>query len=183
MHVADLAVMVSGCALAKGQLEVARRRQWNQSTAFGMPASADARRLALETRAGCSGLAGYQRQHILTDTLLFGCSQLVSEVRPPSHLPQDMSDSVFMETEMARAYREIAQRDPSFDMPAFLRQLRADVPVIVRAYLLGDIPALQVGPAKGRSAPLQKEKTVFAEDDIGSSARVHVYTSECFSFA
>ncbi len=40
------------------------------------------------------------------------------------HLAQDMSDSVFTETEMAQSYREIAQRDPAFDMPAFLRQVR-----------------------------------------------------------
>ena len=33
-------------------------------------------------------------------------------------------------------------RDPSFDMVTFLRRLRADVPVIVRAYLLGQTDVL-----------------------------------------
>ena len=33
-------------------------------------------------------------------------------------------------------------RDPSFDMVTFLRRLRADVPVIVRAYLLGQVDVL-----------------------------------------
>jgi predicted lipid-binding transport protein (Tim44 family) len=59
-------------------------------------------------------------------------------------LPQDMSDSVFTETEMARAYREIGVRDPAFDMPAFLRQIKADVPTIIRAYLEGEIDVLKV---------------------------------------
>lgn len=58
--------------------------------------------------------------------------------------PQDMSDSVFTETEMARAYREIGVRDPAFDMPAFLRQIKADVPTIIRAYLEGEIDVLKV---------------------------------------
>ena len=57
---------------------------------------------------------------------------------------QDMSDSVFTETEMARAYREIGVRDPAFDMPAFLRQIKADVPTIIRAYLEGEIDVLKV---------------------------------------
>jgi predicted lipid-binding transport protein (Tim44 family) len=55
-----------------------------------------------------------------------------------------MSDSVFTETEMARAYREIGMRDPAFDMPAFLRQIKADVPTIIRAYLEGEIDVLKV---------------------------------------
>lgn len=55
-----------------------------------------------------------------------------------------MSDSVFTETEMARAYREIGTRDPAFDMPRFLGQIRADVPTVVRAYLLGDTAVLKV---------------------------------------
>ena len=33
-------------------------------------------------------------------------------------------------------------RDPTFDMVTFLRRLRADVPVIVRAYLLGQTDVL-----------------------------------------
>ena len=33
-------------------------------------------------------------------------------------------------------------RDPSFDMVSFLQRLRADVPVIVRAYLLGQVDVL-----------------------------------------
>jgi predicted lipid-binding transport protein (Tim44 family) len=57
---------------------------------------------------------------------------------------QDMSDSVFTETEMARAYREIGVRDPAFDMPAFLRQIKADVPTIIRAYLEGEVDVLKV---------------------------------------
>ena len=51
---------------------------------------------------------------------------------------------MFTETEMARAYREIGVRDPAFDMPAFLRQIKADVPTIIHAYLEGEIDVLKV---------------------------------------
>ena len=50
---------------------------------------------------------------------------------PPSW-PQDMTDSVFAESEQARALREIRSRDPSFDMVRFLQHLRADVRVLIK---------------------------------------------------
>lgn len=62
---------------------------------------------------------------------------------PLVHRVQDMSDSVFTETEMARGFREISIRDPSFDMPTFLSRIRADVPTVVGAYLVGDIDILK----------------------------------------
>ena len=56
---------------------------------------------------------------------------------------QNMSDSMFTETEMAQALREIRMREPRFDMVLFLRSLKADVPTIIKAYLLGDLPVLK----------------------------------------
>eukprot|EP00887_Chlorella_sp_A99_P003311 scaffold9.g3311.t1 len=49
------------------------------------------------------------------------------------HRIQDATDSLFTESEQAKALREIRARDASFDMVDFLRHLRADVP----AYLEG----------------------------------------------
>lgn len=54
-----------------------------------------------------------------------------------------MSDSVFTETEMAQALKEIRMREPGFDMVLFLRSLKTDVPTIIKAYLLADLPALK----------------------------------------
>ena len=39
--------------------------------------------------------------------------------------------------------REIRTRDPNFDMIRFLYDLRADVPVVIRAFLTGDVGTLQ----------------------------------------
>lgn len=44
-------------------------------------------------------------------------------------------DSLQTESEQARALREIRARDPSFDMVDFLRSLRDDVQVVIKAYL------------------------------------------------
>lgn len=60
------------------------------------------------------------------------------------HFAQDMSDSVFVETEMAGAYREIAQRDPAFDMPAFLRQVRRGTKHIILYFGLPAVNLCQI---------------------------------------
>ena len=57
---------------------------------------------------------------------------------PLVHRIQDAKDSMFAEGEHAQALREIRGRDPSFDMVDFLRQLKADVPPLITAYLTGD---------------------------------------------
>ena len=44
---------------------------------------------------------------------------------------------------MAQALKEIRARQPGFDMVLFLRALKADVPTIIRAYALGDLPVLR----------------------------------------
>ena len=56
---------------------------------------------------------------------------------------QDMSDSMFAETERAQALREVRSRDSRFDMVAFLRTLRRDVPTVVAAFLNGDVTVLR----------------------------------------
>lgn len=56
---------------------------------------------------------------------------------------QDMKESMFTETEPAQALREIRNRFPSFDMVEFMRLLKGDVPVIIKAYLNGDLEALK----------------------------------------
>ena len=43
---------------------------------------------------------------------------------------------MFTESEMARAYREIRQRDPRFDMVLFLQRLKKDVPVVIKVRLM-----------------------------------------------
>ena len=49
---------------------------------------------------------------------------------------QDMSDSMFEESEVAKTVREIRARDPAFDMVAFLRSLRTDVQPVIQARTL-----------------------------------------------
>ena len=56
---------------------------------------------------------------------------------------QDMKDSMFSETEMAAALREIRSRDPRFDMVLFLQRLKKDVPVVIKGSLEGDAPLLK----------------------------------------
>ena len=56
---------------------------------------------------------------------------------------QDMKDSMFSESEMARAYREIRARDPRFDMVLFLQRLKKDVPVVVKGSMEGNQPVLK----------------------------------------
>ena len=46
---------------------------------------------------------------------------------------QDMSDSMFEESEVAKTVREMRARDPAFDMVAFLRSLRNDVQPVIQA--------------------------------------------------
>ena len=55
---------------------------------------------------------------------------------------QDMRDSMFTETEQAQALREIRARYPDFDMVRFVRVLKGDVPVVIKAYLEGDLQLL-----------------------------------------
>ena len=45
---------------------------------------------------------------------------------------QDATDNLFPENEAAAALREIRARDPAFDMVAFLRNVRADVPMLLK---------------------------------------------------
>ncbi|EFN59973.1 hypothetical protein CHLNCDRAFT_133085 [Chlorella variabilis] len=65
---------------------------------------------------------------------------------PLVHRIQDAVDSLQTEGEQARALREIRARDPSFDMVAFLRGLRADVQTVVKAYLESDEGGLVPDP-------------------------------------
>lgn len=56
---------------------------------------------------------------------------------------QDMTDSVFAESEQARALREIRSRDPSFDMVRFLQHMRADVRVLIKVRFRKEVSAKQ----------------------------------------
>lgn len=56
---------------------------------------------------------------------------------------QDMKDNMFAETEPALALKEIRSRDPSFDMVKFLYNLKVDVPVVIQAYLRGQVDTLK----------------------------------------
>eukprot|EP00803_Ostreobium_quekettii_P009333 evm.model.scf_282EXC.7 EVM.evm.TU.scf_282EXC.7 scf_282EXC:68677-72165(-) len=62
---------------------------------------------------------------------------------PMMHRIQDVQDRLFTEPEAARVMREIRLRDPSFDMVGFLRSVKADIPVIITAYLEGNEPVLK----------------------------------------
>lgn len=57
---------------------------------------------------------------------------------PFVHRIQDATDAFFAETEAASALRLIRTRDPTFDMVRFLKLVKADVPVLIQAYLTGD---------------------------------------------
>lgn len=57
---------------------------------------------------------------------------------PFVHRIQDMTETVFEETEVAKTVREIRSRDPNFDMVRFLRNLKQDVQPVIQAYLKGD---------------------------------------------
>ena len=54
-----------------------------------------------------------------------------------------MKDNMFAETEPAQALREIRARDPNFDMVKFLYHLKIDVPVVIQAYLRGEVDTLK----------------------------------------
>ncbi|KAL3131762.1 hypothetical protein ABBQ38_007481 [Trebouxia sp. C0009 RCD-2024] len=56
---------------------------------------------------------------------------------------QDMKDNMFAETEPALALKEIRSRDPNFDMVKFLYNLKVDVPVVIQAYLRGQVDILK----------------------------------------
>ena len=56
---------------------------------------------------------------------------------------QDMKDNMFAETEPALALKEIRSRDPNFDMVKFLYNLKVDVPVVIQAYLRGQVDTLK----------------------------------------
>lgn len=45
---------------------------------------------------------------------------------------QDMTETVFEETEVAKTVREIRARDPNFDMVRFLRNLKQDVAPVIQ---------------------------------------------------
>lgn len=59
---------------------------------------------------------------------------------PLVHRIQDAIDDSFLvqESEAQMASKLIQQRHPGFDMVAFLRGLKEDVPILIRAYLSGD---------------------------------------------
>ncbi len=61
---------------------------------------------------------------------------------PLVHRIQDAADALGAEGEGAAAARALRAADPAFDMVIFLAQLKADVPVVLRAYLTGDAAAL-----------------------------------------
>ena len=62
---------------------------------------------------------------------------------PYVHKLQDMQDSLSLETDTAKAYRVIRERDPDFEMPKFLAQVERDIPVVMNAYLSGDLATLE----------------------------------------
>ncbi|EIE24514.1 Tim44-domain-containing protein [Coccomyxa subellipsoidea C-169] len=57
---------------------------------------------------------------------------------PLVHRIQDMTETVFEETEVAKTVREIRARDPNFDMVRFLRNLKQDIQPVIQAYLKAD---------------------------------------------
>ena len=56
---------------------------------------------------------------------------------------QDMKENMFAETEPAQALKEIRSRDPDFDMVRFLYNLKVDVPIVIQAYLRGQVDVLK----------------------------------------
>lgn len=56
---------------------------------------------------------------------------------------QDMKENMFAETEPAQALKEIRFRDPDFDMVRFLYNLKVDVPIVIQAYLRGQVDVLK----------------------------------------
>mmetsp|Transcript_11084 Transcript_11084/g.38501 ORF Transcript_11084/g.38501 Transcript_11084/m.38501 type:complete len:273 (+) Transcript_11084:150-968(+) len=66
---------------------------------------------------------------------------------PVVHKIQDMNDYMkegFMEeNDHAKAMREIKFRDPDFEMPVFLAILKRDLPIMLTAYLSGDVATLE----------------------------------------
>ncbi|KAK3238029.1 hypothetical protein CYMTET_51929 [Cymbomonas tetramitiformis] len=56
---------------------------------------------------------------------------------------QNTYDSFTQENEQARAYRIIRERDGDFDMIRFMNMFQEDIPVILTAYLKGDMETLK----------------------------------------
>eukprot|EP00238_Polyblepharides_amylifera_P000737 CAMPEP_0196571484 /NCGR_PEP_ID=MMETSP1081-20130531/1651_1 /TAXON_ID=36882 /ORGANISM="Pyramimonas amylifera, Strain CCMP720" /LENGTH=496 /DNA_ID=CAMNT_0041888451 /DNA_START=67 /DNA_END=1557 /DNA_ORIENTATION=+ len=62
------------------------------------------------------------------------------------HRLQDMHSSMTAESEAAQAMTEIRKRDPTFDTIRFSRRMKEAIPVILKAYLKGDMEALKAQP-------------------------------------
>lgn len=65
---------------------------------------------------------------------------------------QDMSDTMFEETEVAKAVREMRARDPTFDMVSFLRSVRGDVQPVIQARVPSSARCWVCTVNRGRSA-------------------------------
>ena len=83
-----------------------------------------------------------------------------------------MRDNLMTESEPAQALREIRSRYPDFDMVHFVRMLKVDVPVVIKAYLEGDLEAL-----REHSAPDMMER--FAGIIKAQKAEVPFFHPEC----
>ena len=62
---------------------------------------------------------------------------------PMVHRIQDMTDSMFRETETAQAMRVITEREPEFSLPEFVRDIQMDIRPVLEAYLKGNIADIE----------------------------------------
>ncbi|KAJ8899488.1 hypothetical protein K2173_018462 [Erythroxylum novogranatense] len=62
---------------------------------------------------------------------------------PIVHKIQDVSDTIFQETDAATSIKEIRRRDPSFSLPDFVAEVQEAVRPVLDAYIKGDIETLK----------------------------------------
>uniref|UniRef100_A0A2P2KPZ3 Uncharacterized protein MANES_12G032400 n=1 Tax=Rhizophora mucronata TaxID=61149 RepID=A0A2P2KPZ3_RHIMU len=62
---------------------------------------------------------------------------------PIVHKIQDVSDTIFQETDAATSIKEIHRRDPSFSLPDFVVEVQEAVRPVLNAYMKGDIETLK----------------------------------------
>ncbi|EEF37816.1 mitochondrial import inner membrane translocase subunit tim44, putative [Ricinus communis] len=62
---------------------------------------------------------------------------------PIVHKIQDVSDTIFQETDAAASFKEIRRRDPSFSLMDFVAEVQEAVRPVLNAYIKGDLETLK----------------------------------------
>ncbi|CAL1384177.1 unnamed protein product [Linum trigynum] len=85
---------------------------------------------------------------------------------PIVHKIQDVSDTIFHETDTASCIKEIRKRDPSFSLPDFVSEIQDAIRPILTAYMKGDTEALKKYCCPEVIARCEGERKAFTSSGI-----------------